>query len=99
MNDYRKSQRRKGRKGRKDEYLDAYDGDSLEDYVKCICGAYTHWRQIKVMVFYLVYAYIFNVKLYPNIKKKMQLDVDGIIRKNHPMVCSDVRIILEASNY
>lgn len=27
-----------------------YDGNSLGDYVKCVCGAYTHWKQIKVNV-------------------------------------------------
>jgi hypothetical protein len=28
-----------------------YDGDYLKDYVKCICAAYVHYKQIGVMFF------------------------------------------------
>ncbi|TKW09182.1 hypothetical protein SEVIR_6G076500v4 [Setaria viridis] len=76
MNNYQEAQRQNSRKDKKGKATknknEAYDGDSLNDYVRVICGACTHWRQL-------------------------QVDVDSIIRVNHPTLFSDVKNILEIS--
>lgn len=65
MNEYREDQKKKREKDQKkkrekdlkgkaredeEENEGAYNGYSLNDYVRLICGACTHWRQIKVML-------------------------------------------------
>lgn len=54
MNDYRekmgdKEEKNRQRMGRRERYaaIEPYDGDSTEDYMRCICGGYTHIKQIK----------------------------------------------------
>jgi len=55
MNEYRvakgiksKGRSKKGRRATKDcgDDEENYDGNSKEDYMKCICGAYTHKNEI-----------------------------------------------------
>uniref|UniRef100_A0A0A9DTD4 Uncharacterized protein n=1 Tax=Arundo donax TaxID=35708 RepID=A0A0A9DTD4_ARUDO len=78
MNDHRQKQKNEEQKaknsgGQNDaQESGAYNGASLEHYVRCVCGAYTHWRQIK-------------------------LNVDDIVRGNHPTIFIDMKRLIETS--
>jgi len=73
MNEYRvakgiksKGRSKKGRRATKDcgDDEENYDGNSKEDYMKCICGAYTHKNEIAVMILNAHYLYILGVGSY-----------------------------------
>ncbi|KAL6853326.1 hypothetical protein ACP4OV_019355 [Aristida adscensionis] len=67
MNDYRERQKGKRVGSQKGE---KYKGDSVEDFVKLICGAYTHWREIGLAIDDIIRA------CYPRIFIDMKLLVD-----------------------
>lgn len=39
-----------GRGCRSGSKREPYDGNSIEDYARCVCGDYTHQKQIKVII-------------------------------------------------
>lgn len=63
MNNFREAERKNSRKNPKGKSLKEenkgdYDGNSLQDYVRLICGACTHWRLLKVIFCVLVCVYL-----------------------------------------